>query len=125
MDKLQQSTGVCKNISVPPTSSFGGGVGKRKIQSSVKEGKWKPTVYHSGFQILLVFPSLHSAPCNHVSYQGIDIFHFHGPTVENVSAQDNKEEEKAQQHVAHIAEDVVESTAGKTIEDKGSTAEGG
>jgi len=51
-------------------------------------------------------------PCNQVSYQGIDIFHFHGPTVENVSAQDNKEEEKAQQHVAHVAEDVVEGTAG-------------
>jgi len=33
--------------------------------------------------------------------------------VENVSAQHNEEKEKAQQHVAHIAKDVVEGTARK------------
>lgn len=53
------------------------------------------------------------APHNHVPYQGIDIFHLHGPTVEDVSAQHNEEEEETQQRVAHIAEDVVEGTAGK------------
>lgn len=46
-------------------------------------------------------------------YQGVDILHLHGPTVEDVPAQHDEEEEKAQHHVAHVAEDVVEGTAGK------------
>lgn len=33
--------------------------------------------------------------------------------MEDVSAQHNEEEEETQQRVAHIAEDVVEGTAGK------------
>lgn len=60
------------------------------------------------------------------TYQGIDIFYLHGPTVENVSAQHNEEEKKTQQHVAHIAEDVVEGTAGKKkVLRQRSTAAGG
>lgn len=58
-------------------------------------------------------PCLHSAPGSHASYQGVDILHLHGPAVEDVPAQHDEEEEKAQHHVAHVAEDVVEGTAGK------------
>lgn len=80
-----------------------------------RKANGNPLCITLAFKFFLSFPPLNSAPCNQVSYQGIDVFHFHGPTVENVSAQDNKEEEKAQQHVAHIAEDVVEGTAGKNV----------
>lgn len=107
----QQSGGVCRNTShLHPFS------GKEKEEDSILQQGRLTENHHpcSGCQIRPAFPSsLHVAPHNHVPYQGIDIFHLHGPTVEDVSAQHNEEEEETQQRVAHIAEDVVESTAGK------------
>lgn len=107
----RQSGGVCRN-----TSHLHSFSGKEKEEDSILQ-QGRQTENHcacSGCQIHPAFPSsLHVAPCNHAPYQGIDIFHLHGPTMEDVSAQHNEEEEETQQRVAHIAEDVVEGTAGK------------
>lgn len=84
----QQSGGVCRN-----TSHLHSFSGKEKEEDSILQ-QGRQTENHcacSGCQIHPAFPSsLHVAPCNHAPYQGIDIFHLHGPTMEDVSAQHNE-----------------------------------
>lgn len=80
--------GGCRN-----TSHLHSFSGKEKEKDSILQ-QGRQTENHcacSGCQIHPAFPSsLHVAPCNHAPYQGIDIFHLHGPTMEDVSAQHNE-----------------------------------
>lgn len=103
----QQSTGLCKTY-LSHLDPFSGKEKRGRFNHPARKANGNP------LHITLVFKfSLHSAPRNHVSYQGIDVFHLHGPAVENIPAQHNEEEEKAQQHVAHVAEDIIEGTVGE------------